>query len=793
LQPIFKENTNLMKKTLLAFTAVVFMVGCQTTKNSPTTQKLTTPSSPVLMTLGNSQVRTNEFKYVYNKNNANTADAYSEKSLREYLELYTNFRLKILEAEALGRDTSKEFKTELEGYRKQLAQPYLTEKGVTELLIKEAYQRQKEEVSASHILLSVGPDAEPKDTLAAYIKLLEYRKRALAGESFDSLAFKYSQDPSAKQNFGKLGYFTALQMVYPFEDAAYKTPVGSISMPVRTRFGYHILKVLDKRPSRGEVKVAHIMVRAAEGISKEDSLAAKQKADEIYAKLKAGDNWNDLCNQFSDDFNSKNTGGELQMFASNQLGVPSFEDAAFALEKSGDISKPTKTPYGWHIIKLVQKQPVKPFEEVEASLKNKVQRDSRSDLNKTLFLQNRKKEYAYTENAATLGTVFALADSSLMKGTFDYKADNKSLDLSLFTLQGKPYTVKGFYEYVKANQKAKQASPSSIMRGYFKEYSDKSVMDYEESKLSDKYEDYKMLYKEYRDGILLFSLMDEKVWTKAVNDTAGLKAFYEQNKASYQWKKRNDAVVLNAVDDATLSKAISTLKTSKQYPVAEPSFDTLKYAKGQVAPDKDMGVVLNRIYGNAKKDKNLIVKATAYQDPTDPVGTQRLDSIMAYLQTKKTNLAQIQRDSKLVQDITYFVTKSVKKTKKPKIEKKPNPLAGKVVFETFSTSPKVLEKSFNADKALTLEVAVGKFQAGENALVDSLAWKVGETTFKKGSRSVYVWSKEILEPTTKTLDECRGQAISDYQNYLEKEWIKELRKKYPVTLKEDEFKTLIKK
>lgn len=318
-------------------------------------------------------------------------------------------------------------------------------------------------------------------------------------------------------------------------------------------------------------------------------------------------------------------------------------------------------------------------------------------------------------------------------------------------------------------------------------------MDYEEARLSDKYEDYRMLYREYRDGILLFSLMDEKVWTKAVNDTAGLKTFYEQNKANYQWKKRNDAVVFNAVDEPTLKKAVMTLKSSNVYPISDPSFDTLTYAVGKSSVEKDMQSTLNRVANATKRDKNLIVKITAYESAADPLASKRLDSALAHLKLKHTPFEQIQKEVKLVSDITVPTKTPVAKGKKPAMETKPNPLAGKLTFQTFSTSPKALEKSFNSEKPLTLEVAVGKFQEGENMLLDSLTWKVGENTYKKGNRFVYIWSKALLEPMTKTLDEGRGQVISDYQNYLEKEWIKALRQKYPVTLKEEEFKTLIKK
>ena len=779
-----------MKKTLVACISIISIYGCQTSKQPQSQNNLVQPaSSPTMMTLGTSEVKTNEFKYVYSKNNANTPEAFTEKSLKDYLELYTNFRLKILAAEAEGKDTISDFKTELEGYRKQLAQPYLTEKGVTEQLIKEAYERMKEEVSASHILLMLSPEAEPKDTLEAYSKLVEYRKRALAGESFDSLASKYSQDPSAKQNFGKLGYFTSMQMVYQFEEAAFKTPVGNISMPIRTRFGYHIMKITGRRPSRGEVKVAHIMIRAAEGITKEDSLAAKQKVDEIYSKLKSGEKWEDLCTQFSDDQNSKTKGGELQAFASNQLGVPTFEDAAFGIEKKGDFSKPIKTAYGWHIIKLIEKQPLKPFAELEPSLKTKVQKDSRSDLNKTIFLQKRKAEYKYSENAATLNAIIAMSDSNLTKGTFDYKNDNPSLKLTLFTIDSKSYNVKDFFEYVKSNQKPKSGStPTSIQRSNFKAYTDKALMEYEESKLSDKYEDYRMLYKEYRDGILLFSLMDEKVWTKAVNDTTGLKSFYEQNKANYQWKKRNDAIILNASDEITLKKALNTLKSSNVYAVSDPSFDTLSFEIGKTNIEKSMQTTLNRISNGLKRDKNLIVKITSFQDSKDLLSTKRLDSVMNYLAAKKVNISQLQKESKLVADIKPVAVKGAKKSTTTKA----NPLVGKVVFQVYSISLKAIEKMYNADKPLSLEVSNNKFQVGENSLLDSLEWKTGEFSYKKGNRFVYIVSKTLLEPTAKTLEEGRGQVISDYQNYLEKEWIKVLRQKYPVNLNEVEFKKLVK-
>jgi peptidyl-prolyl cis-trans isomerase SurA len=328
-----------MRKSFFYFGVVALLLsGCKSAQ-SPASKE------PVLETLGGKPVYTSEFEYVYNKNNGNAENAYSRASLQEYLDLYTNFKLKVMDAESRGLDTTTAFRLELEGYKQQLAQPYLTEKSVTDKLIREAYDRMKKEVNASHILIGVAPDAEPNDTLEAYNRVMELRKRVLAGEDFAKLAATFSEDPSARENNGQLGYFTALQMVYPFEDAAYTTPIGQLSNPIRTKFGYHLIKVNDVRAAQGEIKVSHIMVRATPDMPKADSVAAKKKIDEIYARVLRRENWDRLVSQFSEDVNSAQNGGELPWFGTGRM-IPSFEEAALKLTKPGEIAKPVHTPYG---------------------------------------------------------------------------------------------------------------------------------------------------------------------------------------------------------------------------------------------------------------------------------------------------------------------------------------------------------------------------------------------------------------------------------------------------------------
>ncbi|MGB5978514.1 MAG: peptidylprolyl isomerase, partial [Cyclobacteriaceae bacterium] len=258
-----------------------------------------------LFTVGDKSVTSEEFIYVFNKNNFNNDSTITREEIDEYLELFVNFKLKVKEAETLGLQNEESFTRELETYRKQLAKPYLTETNVTNALIQEAYDRSKVEVNASHILITAGPDASPEDTLAAYNQITGLRERVMNGEDFNQVARENSQDPSAIQNGGNLGYFTSMQMVYPFEEAAYNTPVGDVSQPFRTRFGYHILKVQDKRDSRGKIKVGHIMIRASQGISPEDSVTAKNKADELYRQLKDSADWFAVARQYSEDLNTK--------------------------------------------------------------------------------------------------------------------------------------------------------------------------------------------------------------------------------------------------------------------------------------------------------------------------------------------------------------------------------------------------------------------------------------------------------------------------------------------------------
>lgn len=500
---------------------------------------------PVIMQVDDDKVTKSEFLQIYLKNNNNPK--YDQASLDEYMDLFKKFKLKVAEAEDLGYDTIPKLKRELEGYQKQLALPYLIDSATTKSLIDEAYEHMKQEVRASHILIKVEPNAIPADTLAAYNKILALKARLEKGEDFAYVAKgkNGSEDPSARDNGGDLGYFTAFQMVYPFEKMAYETKVGEISNPFRTRFGYHILKVQDKRPARGTIKVAHLMIAANKGISDSEIEKAEKKANEIYEKLKQGADFNEMVKQFSDDPSSSSNGGVLPEFGTGATTrmVSEFEDAAFALKNNGDFSAPVRTDYGFHIIKRLEWNGVPEKSEMKKELENRVNRDERSKITQDSFVIKLKKEYGYkSKSKKGLKWFYQNVDSSFLVGK--WKADDLKSNKLLFKIDNKKYGQQAFADYLEKNYRGlKNSDLKTLIDEKYAAYEKEAILELEKEKLPIKYPEYKALMKEYHDGILLYEVMSDKVWNKAMTDTSGLKKFFEENKSNYMWGKRIDGII----------------------------------------------------------------------------------------------------------------------------------------------------------------------------------------------------------------------------------------------------------
>jgi len=520
----------------------------------------------VILTIDQKPVYKSEFEYVFKKNNDD--EHISKQDLDEYMELFINYKLKVKEAEELGMDTVSSFVKELNGYRNQLAAPYLIDKQVNEELIAEAYERMKVELRASHILLKVDEDATPEDTLAAYQEALNIRNQIVGGANFEKTARLLSSDPSVKTNSGDLGYFTVFQMVYPFETAAYNTKVGEISMPVRTRFGYHLIKITDRRPARGEVKVAHILVLSNDKMRPEQRENAKMKVYEIYEKINAGNDFATLAKQFSDDKGSAQKGGELPMFGPGKM-IAEFEEVSFNLKQVGEVSEPFTTQYGWHIVILLEHRNIGSFEELKPTLEKKLKRDSRGKLSKKAFIAERKKEYNFKEYPENLEPFYTWVDTSIYYNAWKVKPEWKT-GKPLFSIVKTKYKQSDFIEYLtKKMVKSKMAKPTNppikvYIDMQYKAYADRSVMNYEKAHLEEKYPEFKALMNEYHDGILLFELSDKKVWSRATTDTLGLQAYYEKHKGEYMWSERVEASIYKAIDSATAIKVQELVKKDLQ-------------------------------------------------------------------------------------------------------------------------------------------------------------------------------------------------------------------------------------
>lgn len=543
-----------MKKTLLLLCASALCI-------SVTAQEQL--KNKVLFTVENDTIKAEEFMAVYNKNRE-IGEEIDPKTPSEYLDLYINFKLKVHEAKELGRDTLNSFLREFRNYREQLAKPYLSDKDVTEELIKEAYVRMKSDVRASHIMISLPKNPSADDTTVALEEILEIKIRIKNGESFEALARELSDDTYSAKNGGDLGFFTVFDMVYPFETAAYKTPVGKVSEPVRSQYGYHIVMPTAKREARGKIRVAHLMLIDNDKTTAAEKATVKNRIDEIYGKLQAGEDFVTLVKQYSDDKTSVVRDGELDIFGINRM-YSEFEDAAFALEKAGDYTQPVKTPIGWHIIYLIEKIGIPSFQETQKEIKNKVERDVRAQQSQVSVMKRIKQSYKFKEYPKNFKLAFKQIGEELFTGGYEVPAKLKSGDKVLFEFANKQYTVSDFLNYAHDNQAAYARSTKLEPTLYrmMKTYQESELISYEKSRLSIKFPEFRLLEREYYEGILLFDLTEQKVWRKAMADTSGLQNFFEETRSNYTWDTRYHAYLVDGATKKLTKKATKLLRKGR--------------------------------------------------------------------------------------------------------------------------------------------------------------------------------------------------------------------------------------
>ncbi len=628
----------------------------------------------VLFTIDNKPYYTDEFARVYKKNLDLVKDE-SQKDLNQYLELFVGYKLKINKAYKLGLQDGTAYQNELKSYRSQLSKNYTSDSKVTKELVEEGYKRFLKEIKASHILFSVDENALPEDTLKVYKQAVEVRKRAIAGEDFGKLATEFSQDPSAKDNKGDLGYFTSFRMVYAFETGAYNTPKGSISNPIRTRFGYHLIKVNDVRDNRGDVIVAHIMIMnpATTDENKVDEDKGKNTIQDIYKKLQQGEKFEDLAKQFSEDKSSSSKGGVLNRFGSGQLSSEEFENVAFNLTKENPVSEPFKSQYGWHIVKLIDKFAVKTIEEMRSELESKVSKDDRSRLITASMNEKLRKKYTIKRDDKFYAAVSKLVTNDIYEGKWETPADLKSFNKNIVNINAsKSISGASFLNYIKEQQKSKiTLKPiSKLINKFYESYLDQELAQYYDDNLEKEFPEFSAVMDEYRDGLLLFDLMEKEIWTKSKTDTTGLKLFYDKNLKNYQWKNRLDVTILSSTKSEVIKKALKYLKNDK---------------------------------------------------PVDFI-------------KEKLNIK---------------------------------------------------------DGAVNIMSKVGVFEEGNEALPKSLKFETGISEIIKEGEYYFVTKVNVTLPAgPKALEECKGKAINDYQQFLEENWVKDLKSEFKVEVNQAVFESV---
>lgn len=513
-----------------------------------------------LLTIGGKTVDKDELIYLLSKGNKSESGTpgMSREEFDENLDLFINYKLKVREAEAQGLDQSEEFLREFESFRENIKAPYLIRNSLEEGELRKAYSRMQEVIRASHILLQFPPNATQEDSMIVLRMALKIEDEIKAGGSINELAVKYSEDPSAQVNKGDLGYFTALQMVQPFEDAAYTLQPGQVSNPVLTSFGYHIINVSDRQPNPGQVRVSHILVRIDEKAPNGEDLAKRKVAD-IYNEIqKESTIWEDIVKNYSEDPASSQKGGMLPWFSVGSM-IPEFEMAAFSLTEMGEVSPPIRTRYGYHILRLEDKKPIESFESMEESIRSRILRDSRSTMIQSQVMAIQKSRYNFKENEANVAKLRAELNTNTKAEFIQALAEKDLGSNQLFTLQGKSYIAQDLANYM-VEEEINLKSKDGIFDSWYERFAAAQLNKAEEADLAENNKEYRMLLKEYHDGILLFSLMNEEVWQKGLMDSVAQKAFYEKNIQDYQWKGRVNAYIVKVLDMNQLDAARKLLE-----------------------------------------------------------------------------------------------------------------------------------------------------------------------------------------------------------------------------------------
>jgi len=518
-----------------------------------------TAPDPVLFTVNGQPVTKEEFLYVYKKNNPDKQNDYSKESLEEYLDLYINFKLKVTEARAEKIDTTEKVREELQKYGDQLIKSNF-DKEVLEQAAQKMYAQMQAERLVYHIMLTPDPKEMGKDSTMLMAKLEEIRQRALKGEDFGKLAKEFSVDKSFPDNPGMIGWVIAGQINdKAVEDGIFQTPIGGISPVIRSKYGYHVLRIATERPSQGTVTVSHILIKTPKDATPADIAKGKAKIDSIAALIKSdAATFEEMAAKFSEDKGTAGKEGRLEPFTTGKM-THNFQEAAFALKNVGDISAPIQTSYGWHLIRLIDKQPLGSYADMKDDLKGRIERSPEYAVLRQEFIQKAKTAYGFTEFADAKKEMLGILDSGFVKNTWSMH-QAKGMEKPVFTIGTRAYSQLELASYLDINQRITR--DKNIEEKYNKLYNqavEQTIIEYD---LSQRNVDFRRLLQEYRDGLPLFAMLERKIWSRGSTDTAGLRSYYDVHKTEYMWDERLDATTYTC-KDAKTAKSVRKLAGKK--------------------------------------------------------------------------------------------------------------------------------------------------------------------------------------------------------------------------------------
>lgn len=543
--------------------------------------------NPVIFEINGQKIKKSEFMKDFlasigkNSSDPATPCTYEKrKALEDYVNLYVNYRLKLTDAYNMGLDKNADLIKELKTYRDELAAPYLVDSLEMDKLLREAYEREQYALHAAHILVKIRQNPSPADTLRAYNKALEYYKRAKAGENFYELASEEVErvqlaglNRPKNPMEGDLGCFTVFDMVYPFESAAYALQPGEICKPIRTRFGYHVIKLISRTKTYGKLTLQHIWINDANGTNNK----AEGMANQAWQRLQGGESFESVAANYSDDRTTSSKGGLMPSLPVNQL-PPDYVDISQTL-KVGEYTKPFHTSYGWHIIKLAAREDIPSFEDRVPFYKQKMSRDVRGSISKGSFAAKMREKYGFIDyvanKKASYQDVLDLMDSSLFVEEWKFKDSMITNNQVLCKVGNKEYTSRDLGWFIKTSQKAEYPwSLKGLLEKRYQEFIDAKTIEYTDSQLEKEYPEFAELVDEYRHGLMIFAYNESEIWKKAVKDTVGFHNFYDQQSAKrsldnpddkiYFWGTRARVTVIDVKDNTIINKD-KAVKVAQQY------------------------------------------------------------------------------------------------------------------------------------------------------------------------------------------------------------------------------------